>query len=161
MKSKMKFLSWMFIASLFVVFNTSCSDDDDDKKDNTDYAKVMAGDYTGTVSVPAITAMGIPAQTIEEVDLAVDYVEFNNVKLSLDPLIISEMMSIPAVNCACTVSKNGVSGSTEVSIPVLGDTPVEVSGSMENLKITIKVTPPGSPIQVPLTVTYSGEKLTE
>jgi hypothetical protein len=137
---------------------TGCSSDDNNPEENADYAKVIAGDYTGSLSI------GIQV-IVNSSTLHITRIADNKVTLSMNTTLpnLPVIGDLPLdVSCESAVTKKGdsydVSGVSSVSIPQLSNDPipVDISGTVtpasENASLVIKIIIGEEPI----TVNFSG-----
>ncbi|MDR3235239.1 MAG: calycin-like domain-containing protein [Prevotellaceae bacterium] len=118
---------------IVLVATTGCSSDDNSEK-NVDYAKVIAGDYTGLFMMGMQLIGNGKFSTLH-----ITRIEDNKVLLSMNTTLLNLPVvgDLPLdVSSESAVTKNGesydISGVSSVSIPQLGNDPipVDISGTV-------------------------------
>ncbi len=158
---------WLLIALVLVIpALTSCNDDDDDK--TADYATKISGEYDGTITVPAMAAFGIPAQTIPDIDIDITRSGTNSAVLKMDetlPIVGQQIpldVSCPVVASDAGSGKTKITGNTTVTlktpIVIVGQSytqlPVSISGTIDSSnKASIDIT-----VLSLITVNFAGVK---
>ncbi|MDD4848501.1 MAG: hypothetical protein PHR53_07045 [Bacteroidales bacterium] len=121
-----------------------------------DYAKIIAGDYLGTIS--------FLTETNENVTIALSYVGYNFVSFALDNVITYQGLSIPLnLNKEVGVAlledgKYGFNFDDSVEVPMMETFPINVIGVVENDVLTVNVNVNNIPLIGVLQVLYVGNK---
>ncbi len=145
-----KNLFYLFAIVCSMSLFAACSDDDGDDKD---YASAVVGDYAGTMTITAGQEIPPMSKTINITRLSDGKA---NVKVA--GFSIPVMMPTPTdINAECAVAPNGsnyaLTGSTKVSVPLMGEVPATVTGTVSGKTLTLNITVPGA-----ISVAFTGTK---